>query len=280
MCGLCGVFLYRGGPGQDRRPALDRMCDAMRARGPDGRGSWQSADGRIAFGHLRLAIIDLSDDGAQPFATADGRYTLVFNGEIYNYRELRADLVAAGTVFRSHSDTEVIVELYRRRGADAFALLRGMYAVALWDHAEQRLVLARDPFGIKPLYVADDGRALRFASQVKALVASGEVPSDADPAGQVGFFVWGHIPEPFTLYRAIAAFPPDATRPSLRTGPARWSPLPACARRLPGERPLHARQAGRNAGRWCGRQWPTAFATITSPTCPSACSCQRGSTRQ
>jgi asparagine synthase (glutamine-hydrolysing) len=175
MCGLCGVFAYdrEGSPNQG--PELRRMCDAMRSRGPDGNGSWDSDDGRVTLGHLRLAIIDLTEDGAQPFTTADGRYTIVFNGEIYNYRELRAELAEAGAVFRSHSDTEVIVELYRRHGARCFAMLRGMYAVALWDGAANELVLARDPFGIKPLYIADNGKVLRFASQVKALVAGGGV---------------------------------------------------------------------------------------------------------
>jgi asparagine synthase (glutamine-hydrolysing) len=195
------------------------MCEAMRRRGPDGRGAWRSEDGRIALGHLRLAIIDLSEDGAQPFSTADDRFTIVFNGEIYNYRELRAELAGAGAVFRSRSDTEVIVELYRRHGAAGFRRLRGMYALAIWDSEEQSLVLARDPFGIKPLYVADDGRTLRFASQVKALVAGGGVALDPDPAGQVGFFIWGHVPEPFTLYRAIQAFPPGHHQTFFPTGP-------------------------------------------------------------
>jgi asparagine synthase (glutamine-hydrolysing) len=218
MCGLCGVFTYGRDAGPDPVPGLLRMCDAMRARGPDGNGTWRSPDGRLTLGHLRLAIIDLSQDGAQPFVTEDGRYTIVFNGEIYNHAELRRRLAQAGTRFRSRSDTEVIVELYRRHGPSAFAMLGGMYAVALWDEAEGELVLARDPFGIKPLYLADDGGTLRFASQVKALVASGDVDLAPDPAGQVGFFVWGHVPEPFTLYRAIQAFPPGHHQTFSRAG--------------------------------------------------------------
>ena len=147
MCGLCGAFAYGSEAGPEHVPELRRMCDAMRSRGPDGNGTWASDDRRVSFGHLRLAIIDLSDDGAQPFTTSDGRFTIVFNGEINNYRELRAELAEAGAVFRSHSDTEVIVELYRRRGARCFEMLRGMFAVALWDSATSELVLARDPFG-------------------------------------------------------------------------------------------------------------------------------------
>lgn len=207
MCGLCGVVSYRSDGGRSDPQSLTRMCDAMRSRGPDGRGRWDSPDGLVQLGHLRLAIIDLSEDGAQPFGTPDGRFTIVFNGEIYNYRELRAELGSAGTAFRSHSDTEVIVELYRKAGPDAFRRLRGMFALAIWDAQERELVLARDPFGIKPLYVADDGRTLRFASQVKALVAGGGIGLEVEPAARVGFFIWGHVPEPFTLYRNIRAFP-------------------------------------------------------------------------
>ena len=206
MCGLCGVFSYRGSEGP-AAAELPGMCDAMRTRGPDGRGSWHSDDGRLTFGHLRLAIIDLSDDGLQPLHSVDGRYSIVFNGEIYNYRELRQELEREGAVFRSRSDTEVIVELFRRVGTAAFGRLRGMFAVAIWDELSSELVLARDPFGIKPLYVADDGRTIRFASQVKALLAGGAVPRDLDPAGEVGFYIWGHVPEPFTLFKAIHAFP-------------------------------------------------------------------------
>ena len=195
------------------------MRDSMAARGPDGSGLWASPDGRTALAHRRLAIIDLTEAGAQPMASADARLHITFNGEIYNYRELREALAAEGEVFRSHSDTEVLLALYARRGATMVHALRGMFAFAIWDEARKTLFLARDPFGIKPLYVADDGRTLRFASQVKALMAPGRLSREPDPAGHVGFFVLGSVPEPFTMYRSVRALASGTTL-TLRRGAA------------------------------------------------------------
>jgi asparagine synthase (glutamine-hydrolysing) len=143
--------------------------------------------------------------------SADGGLALVFNGEIYNYLELRRELEAAGCRFQSHSDTEVLLHLYQREGRDMTRRLRGMYAFALWDADRQGLLLARDPLGIKPLYWADDGKTLRVASQVKALLAGGRIPTTPDAAGHVGFFLWGHVPEPHTFYRAIRSLPAGST---------------------------------------------------------------------
>lgn len=207
MCGICGTYAYGAASAPVDAAALIATRDAMRRRGPDGEGLWLSPDGRVGFGHRRLSIIELSDAGSQPMSDIDGRLTIVFNGEIFNYKELREELVGAGRRFNSHSDTEVILELFKRHGPNAFARLRGMYALAIWDAQERRLVLARDPFGIKPLYVAESGGTLRFASQVKALLADARVGRTPDPAGHAGFFLWGHVPEPFTLYREISAFP-------------------------------------------------------------------------
>jgi asparagine synthase (glutamine-hydrolysing) len=204
MCGLAAILCRNPAPPVDAEE-LTRIRDRMAARGPDSHGLW--VDGQIGLAHRRLSIIDLSESGAQPMASQDGRHRIVFNGEIYNYRVLKAELEAAGTVFRSDSDTEVILELYRRHGAEALARLRGMFAVALWDAEKRGLLLARDGFGIKPLYIADDGRTLRAASQVKALLAGGAIDSAPDPAGHAGFFLWGHVPEPHTLYRAIRPLP-------------------------------------------------------------------------
>ena len=134
-----------------------------------------------------------------------------FNGEIYNYRELRRELEAKGHRFFSDSDTEVLVQLYRDRGAEMVQALRGMFAFVIWDSVRRRMLLARDPFGIKPLYFADDGQSIRVASEVKALLAGGMVDRSPDPAGQVGFFLWGHVPEPFTLFRGIRALPAGTT---------------------------------------------------------------------
>jgi len=168
---------------------------------------WLSADNRVGLAHRRLAIIDLSESGSQPMVTADGSLIVTYNGEIYNYRELRAGLEKKGYRFCSTSDTEVLLHLYADRGAEMVQHLRGMYAFAIWDNRKQGLFLARDPFGIKPLYLADDGATLRVASQVKALLAGGNVDTSPEPAGHVGFFLWGHVPEPYTLYRGMRSLP-------------------------------------------------------------------------
>lgn len=205
MCGINGLFAHGGG--SVSREELLATRDHMVARGPDGAGAWYSEDGRVALGHRRLAIIDLSDAGAQPMGTADGRYTLVFNGEIYNHAELRAGLEAAGDTFRGHSDTEVLLHLYAREGAAMLTRLRGMFAFAVWDAREKSLFLARDHHGIKPLYYIDDGKTFRFASQVQALLAGGRVARRISSGGLVGFLLWGSVPEPFTLYQDIRELP-------------------------------------------------------------------------
>src|SRR6185503_4491702 len=133
------------------------------------------------------------------------------NGEIFNYRALRQALEAKGRVFRSQSDTEVLLQLYAEKGEQMVRDLRGMFAFAIWDAERRRLFMARDPYGIKPLYYADDGWTLRFASQVKALLAGGRLSRDPDPAGQVGFYLWGSVPEPFTIYQGIRALPAGCT---------------------------------------------------------------------
>ena len=175
----------------------------MAARGPDGKSNWYSADGRIGLGHRRLAIIDCSASGAQPMVTADGKFVITFNGEIYNYRLLRARLEAEGSVFRTQSDTEVLLHLYAAKGPAMVNDLRGMFAFSIWDCEQKRLFLARDPYGIKPLYYADDGLMFRFASSVKALLAGQQISREPDAAGIIGFYMLGSIPEPFTLYRSI-----------------------------------------------------------------------------
>ena len=145
----------------------------MTSRGPDGAGIWISEDRLIGLAHRRLSIIDLSPAGAQPMFDDMGTFGITFNGEIYNYRELRAELRNKGFRFRSTSDTEVLLQLYADRGRAMLDSLRGMYAFALWDNRKKGLLLARDPYGIKPLYYSDDGKTFRVASQVKALVAGG-----------------------------------------------------------------------------------------------------------
>lgn len=179
----------------------------MRARGPDGHGLWLGNSERVALAHRRLSIIELSEAGAQPMASADGRLQIVFNGEIYNYRALRNGLQAENVSFASHSDTEVLLALYARHGAAMLPMLRGMFALAIWDARDGSLFIARDPYGIKPLYYANERGQFSFASQVKALLADSSISRDASPAGIVGFHLFGSVPEPFTLYRAIRALP-------------------------------------------------------------------------
>jgi asparagine synthase (glutamine-hydrolysing) len=207
MCGIAGIFAYSGDAPPADRATLLRMHEVLAPRGPDGEGVDLFERDRLALAHRRLSIIDLSAAGAQPMATSDGRYRIVFNGEIYNFRELRAGLEAGGVQFVSHSDTEVLLHLYAKHGPDMVSRLRGMFAFAIWDGPRHGLFLARDPYGIKPLYYADDGGTLRFASQVRALVASGGVDTSPEPAGHAGYFLWGYVPEPWTLYRGIRALP-------------------------------------------------------------------------
>ena len=218
MCGIAGIFVYHeSAPTVDEQELL-RIREHMLSRGPDGAGLWISPDHRIGLAHRRLAIIDLSTDAAQPMASADGRYQIVFNGEIYNYRELQAELQTHGVVFRSHSDTEVLLQLYIHDHESMCHKLRGMYAFAIWDTHEQTLFLARDPFGIKPLYLHDNGQTLRFASQVKALLAGGAIERDIDPIGEASYWIWGHISEPHTLYNNIRAFEPGTWMKLSRSG--------------------------------------------------------------
>jgi asparagine synthase (glutamine-hydrolysing) len=207
MCAIVGIYAFASVAPPVDRAELCTIRDHMALRGPDGQGEWFSANGRVGLGHRRLAIIDLTEGGAQPMASADGQLVVTFNGEIYNYRALRKDLEAQGHVFRSDSDTEVLLHLYARHGQAMLQQLRGMFAFALWDARKQALLLARDTFGIKPLYYTPGGGTFRFASQVKALLAGGQIDTSPEPAGHTGCFLWGSVPAPFTLYRGIRALP-------------------------------------------------------------------------
>lgn len=207
MCGLAGIYSYHEQSPPVDQAELMRMRECMIPRGPDGAGVWFSDDQRVGLAHRRLAIIDLSPAGAQPMHDPETGNWIVFNGEIYNHVALREQLNREGIVTRSHSDTEVLLKLYAHKGPAMLNMLRGMYAFAIWDARKRQMFLARDPFGVKPLYIADDGRTLRFASQVKALLA-GQVDTRPEPAGHAGFLLWGSVPEPYTLYRGIRALLP------------------------------------------------------------------------
>ncbi len=206
MCGIAAIFSYRAGPPVDESQLL-RIRDRMTSRGPDGAGIWLSEDRRVGLAHRRLAIIDLSQSAAQPMFNDTGMLAIVFNGEIYNYRELRTELEKTGFRFKSSSDTEVLLHLYEDTGVKMLDRLRGMYAFALWDSRKKALLVARDPYGIKPLYYADNAKTFRVASQVKALLAGGAIDTTPNPAGHAGFFLWGHVPDPHTIYRGVRAVP-------------------------------------------------------------------------
>jgi asparagine synthase (glutamine-hydrolysing) len=211
MCGITGIYAYHYAANPVDRAELQRMRDHMAARGPDGLGEWYSRNDHVGLGHRRLSIIDLSERGAQPMVSLDGNLVVSFNGEIYNFRELRALLEAKGYRFRTQTDTEVLLQLYAQKGEAMVRDLRGMFAFAIWDAKRSALLLARDPYGIKPLYYADDGWTFRFASQVKALLAGGKISRNQEPAGWVGFCLFGSVPEPFTIYQEIRAVPAGAT---------------------------------------------------------------------
>src|SRR3954447_25274936 len=197
MCGICGVVSANGSVDPER---VARMSATLVHRGPDSAG--ELVDGPAALAARRLSIIDL-ETGDQPIANEDGTVHVVQNGEIYNYRELRRELERAGHRFRTHGDTEVLVHLYEQHG-DAFAeRVRGMFAVAIWDAPRRRLVLARDRFGIKPLYYRDADGELAFASELRAL-PRGEIDLDALEA----FLAFNSIPAPLTIFRDARKLPP------------------------------------------------------------------------
>jgi asparagine synthase (glutamine-hydrolysing) len=224
MCGIAGIYAYHHAAPPVDRDELRAIRDHMAARGPDGKGEWYSQDNRVGFAHRRLSIIDLSDRAAQPMASADGQLVITFNGEIYNYRALRRDLEAKGRRFRTESDTEVLLHLYAQKGEAMLGDLRGMFAFALWDARKQSMLLARDPYGIKPLYYADDGWTCRLASQVKALLTGGIVARLPEPAGLAGFYLFGSVPEPYTLYQEIRSVPAGSYQWVDATGPHEAQP--------------------------------------------------------
>ena len=205
MCGIAGLFA----PASDKAVSvanLTAMRDRMMSRGPDDAGLQTVHDGRLGLSHRRLSIMDLSPAGHQPMSYRDGRYTIVYNGEIYNHPQLRAELEAKGDRFRSDSDTETILAMIARYGKAALPRLRGMFAFALWDAQARTLMLARDTHGIKPLYYRT-APSFAFASQVKALLADPATDRRASAAGAFGFAIWGHVPEPHTIVEGIHALP-------------------------------------------------------------------------
>lgn len=191
MCGIVGVISFEP---FKTRPPLAAMRDAMRHRGPDDAGEWWSVDGRVGLAHRRLSILDLSPLGHQPMLSDDEQLSIVFNGEIYNFAELKSELEAKGHRFRSHSDTEVILAAYRAWGDACIARLRGMFALALYDVQQQRVLLARDRAGEKPFFYSHANGQLRFASELKALLADPSVPRTLDASALDSYLAFGYVP--------------------------------------------------------------------------------------
>ncbi|MFN7133724.1 MAG: asparagine synthase (glutamine-hydrolyzing), partial [Myxococcales bacterium] len=208
---MCGIFGYV--TTQARTAESIRLADglaALRHRGPDDRGSWtgEARGVRAGLGHARLAILDLSPAGHQPMASASGRYQIVFNGEIFNFDELRRQLEGLGHRFRSSGDTEVILQAFEEWGADCVLHLRGMYAFAVFDTQTGRLFLARDRLGVKPLYYAPVPGGVAFASEVRALLAAGEARRRTSMRAVTGYFALGSIPDPLTIIDGVHSLLP------------------------------------------------------------------------
>src|SRR3954449_10208238 len=213
MCGLCGEITFDGTLADTT--AVARMVETLVPRGPDGQGSWSS--GRVAFGHRRLSVIDLSTCGSQPMVDNELGLTAVFNGCIYDYQELRAELEGHGYRFFSHSDTEVILKGYHHWGTDVVSHLHGMFAFVLHERDTGRVVLARDRLGIKPLYLAETPNRLRFASTLPALLKSvghaGEMDTSIDPVALHHYLTWhAVVPAPRTLLNGVRKLPPATVR--------------------------------------------------------------------
>lgn len=204
MCGIAGILHLDGEPAS--LVHVRAMADAVRHRGPDGEGQW--SEGPLAFGHRRLAIIDLSELGRQPMVSRDGRLVLTYNGEVYNFRELRAELEAEGYGFRSDTDSEVVLNAWHAWGPRAIERFNGMFAFAVWDRTERRLSLARDRYGIKPLYWAQFGDTLLFGSEQKAILAHPTARRTLDRQALVEYFTFQNIFTDRTLLKSVHMLPP------------------------------------------------------------------------
>lgn len=218
MCGIAGII---GNELADTQSHLERISRALVHRGPDDVGMmiWPASEARpcVAFAHRRLSIIDLSADGHQPMSTPDGRFSIIYNGEIYNYLELRSELQVEGVQFSSRTDTEVLLHLYARRGAECLKLLRGMYAFAIRNNETGEVFLARDPLGIKPLYYYRKEKLFIFASELRALLESGVVPRRLSREGLISYLQNGSVSSPGTIVEDVCSLKPGHSM-TLRPG--------------------------------------------------------------
>src|SRR5262245_55636326 len=204
MCGIYGI-LALSGPQQHDPSVLSRMGNAIVHRGPDDEGSF--SDGPMLLGMRRLSIIDVAG-GHQPITNEDGTVVVVCNGEIYNYRELRAELERAGHRFATHSDTEVIAHLYEERGDAFLDALEGMFGLAVWDRTRGRLIVARDPLGIKPIYYRLTQRELVFGSEAKSIMRVPGVAARLDPSALSQYLAFGYVSAPASIFSELRKLPP------------------------------------------------------------------------
>ena len=209
MCGIAGLVDYRKTHGDSQHEIIVRgMIQELAHRGPDGSGVWSDSDQAVVLGHRRLAVQDLSENGHQPMVSASGRYVISFNGEIYNFKTLRAELISAGHRFRGGSDTEVILAATEAWGLQAtLQKMSGMFAFALWDRSKAMLTLARDRLGEKPLYWGVLGNCLAFASELKALRKLPDWQHEIDPNMLAAYFRYGYVPAPFSIFRSVFKLP-------------------------------------------------------------------------
>src|SRR5262245_4434316 len=210
MCGIAGLIDARlAGQGERLKVLGQRMADALAHRGPDAHAVWTDAAVGVAMSHRRLSIVDLSVAGAQPMISADERWIISFNGEIYNANKIAAAPELARCNWRGHSDTEIVLESFARRGVNAtLADINGMFAIALWDRLQRTLYLIRDHLGIKPLYVLEDQGRLAFGSELKAFAALDPWSPQIDKASLTSFFRFGYVPAPFSIYKGIRKLMP------------------------------------------------------------------------
>ena len=224
MCGIAGII---GPPGSSPRSAVRGMSDAIRYRGPDDTGVWCDDICGVALGHARLAILDVSSEGHQPMVSSSGRYVMTYNGEIYNFAELRSELEASGAKFRGHSDTEVMLAAFEEWGIEkAVQRFVGMFAFALWDRVERQLTLARDRLGEKPLYYGWCGETFLFGSELKALCAHPSWRGDINPAVLAGYMRYGYVPLPHSIYHGICKLLPGTWLKLSADDPPGCMPMP------------------------------------------------------
>src|SRR5271157_3752012 len=236
MCGIVGILARKT---QIPPAVLEQATRSLAHRGPDDSGTvllkeTQAEPVEIGLGHRRLAILDLSPLGHQPMQDPATGNWIVFNGEIYNFRELRHELESAGAAFRSQSDTEVVLAAYRVWGEDCLTRLRGMFAFAIWDAPRNRLLLARDPMGIKPLYFYQSENAFAFASEVRTLLQTGIAPRQLDATGVLSYLEFGSVYEPWSIVEGVTAVPTAnvltverVTEQGGIKSRKYWNPLPA-----------------------------------------------------